>query len=98
MHRRPPWSREAATSRAIMAGARGGTMEHARFGRQRELDRISAFLDAVPAGPQAFVLGGEPGIGKSSLWLDALGEARARSYRALSSRPTEAEAKLSFAA
>jgi DNA-binding CsgD family transcriptional regulator len=73
-------------------------MEHARFGRQRELMRISAFLDAVPAGPQALTLGGDAGIGKSSLWLDALTQARSRSYRALSSRPTESEAKLSFAA
>src|SRR4029450_12197986 len=41
---------------------------------------------------------GEAGIGKSALWLDALEQARARSYRVLSSRATESEAKLSFAA
>jgi DNA-binding CsgD family transcriptional regulator len=73
-------------------------MERARFGRQAELARISSFLDAVPSGPWALILGGEAGIGKSALWLDALAQARARSYRALSSRPTESEAKLSFAA
>ena len=73
-------------------------MERARFGREAELARVSSFLDAVPNGPDALVLGGEAGIGKSAVWLDALGDARARSYRVLSSRPTESEAKLSFAA
>jgi DNA-binding CsgD family transcriptional regulator len=73
-------------------------MERARFGRGAELVRVSSFLDAVPAGPHALILSGEAGIGKSALWLDALAAARARSYRTLSSRPTESEAKLSFAA
>src|SRR5512132_1603297 len=73
-------------------------MERARFGRQAELARISSFLDAVPTGPEALILGGEAGIGKSALWLDTLAQARALSYRALSSRPTESEARLSFAA
>src|SRR5439155_16380788 len=73
-------------------------MERARFGRQAELARISSFLDALPTGPEALILGGDAGIGKSALWLDAQEQARSRSYRALSSRPTESEAKLSFAA
>jgi DNA-binding CsgD family transcriptional regulator len=73
-------------------------MDRARFGRQAELARISSFLDAVPTGPEALILGGEAGIGKSALWLDAVAQSRSRSYLALSSRPTESEAKLSFAA
>jgi DNA-binding CsgD family transcriptional regulator len=73
-------------------------MERALFGRQTELALVSELLDGVPTGPVAMVLGGEAGIGKSSLWLEALSRARARSYRVLSSRPTESEAKLSFAA
>jgi AAA ATPase domain len=73
-------------------------MDRARFGRQAELTRISSFLDSLPTGPEALILGGEAGIGKSALWLDAQEQARSRSYRALSSRPTESEAKLSFAA
>jgi hypothetical protein len=76
----------------------GVPMERARFGRQAELARTASFLDAVPTGPEALILGGDAGIGKSALWLDTIAEARARSYRALSSRPTESEAKLSFAA
>jgi len=73
-------------------------MKRARFGREVELARVSTFLDAVPNGPDALVLAGEAGIGKSAVWLDALDQARTRSYRVLSSRPTESEAKLSFAA
>ena len=73
-------------------------MERAPFGRQAELATISTMLDAVRTGPAALILGGEAGIGKSTLWLDALSTARARSYRVLSCRPTESEAKLSFAA
>jgi DNA-binding CsgD family transcriptional regulator len=73
-------------------------MEGAPFGRETELATISAVLDAVPSGPAALILGGEAGIGKSTLWLDALSKARARSYRVLSCRPSESEAKLSFAA
>ena len=41
-------------------------MERARFGREAELARVSSFLDAVPNGPDALVLGGEAGIGKSA--------------------------------
>jgi DNA-binding CsgD family transcriptional regulator len=73
-------------------------MERARFGRQADLAHVSSFLEAVPNGPDTLILGGEAGIGKSALWLDALERARALSYRVLSSRPTESEAKLSFAA
>jgi DNA-binding CsgD family transcriptional regulator len=73
-------------------------MERARFGRQAELARASSFLDGISDGPRALVLMGEAGIGKSALWLDAVAQATARPYRVLSSRPTESEARLSFAA
>src|SRR5206468_9956475 len=66
--------------------------------RQTELALVSKVLDAVPAGPVALILGGEPGTGKAALWLEALSQAEARSCRVLSCRPSEAEAKLSFAA
>jgi DNA-binding CsgD family transcriptional regulator len=75
-----------------------GAMERSLFGRQAELGLLTEFLDAVPSGPVALILGGEAGIGKSALWLEALAQARARSYRVLSCRPNESEAKLSFAA
>jgi DNA-binding CsgD family transcriptional regulator len=73
-------------------------MERALFGREAELALVSTMLDAVPSGPAALILGGDPGIGKSTLWLEALSQARGRSFRLLACRPNESEAKLSFAA
>src|SRR6266508_5910052 len=73
-------------------------MERGLFGRETELARVSKLLDGIPSGPVALILRGEAGIGKSTLWLEALSQAKARSYRVLSCRPNESEAKLSFAA
>jgi DNA-binding CsgD family transcriptional regulator len=50
----------------------------------------------VPLGPVALLLEGDAGIGKTTLWQDALSRALARSYRVLSSRPGAAEAQLAF--
>jgi hypothetical protein len=38
-------------------------------GREDELASIHAFFDQAEGGPAALVLEGEPGIGKSTLWL-----------------------------
>jgi DNA-binding CsgD family transcriptional regulator len=65
-------------------------------GRETELDAVERFLDAVPAGMSGLVLEGTPGSGKSTLWREAGRRAQARGYRVLSTRPAEAEAKLSF--
>lgn len=62
--------------------------------REGELAVIDAFLDRPLTGPGALVIEGEPGIGKSTLWLAGVEEARARSIRVLSSRPAEAERTL----
>jgi hypothetical protein len=66
------------------------------IGRIRELGAAERFLDAVPAGLSGLVLEGEAGIGKSMLWRETAWRAQARGYRVLSTRPAEAEAKLSF--
>jgi DNA-binding CsgD family transcriptional regulator len=73
-------------------------MEQGLFGRETELARVSKLLDGIPSGPVALILGGDAGIGKSTLWLESLSQAKARSYRVLSCRPNESEAKLSYAA
>jgi DNA-binding CsgD family transcriptional regulator len=67
------------------------------WGREVQLAALGEFLDRVPEGPSALVLEGEPGIGKTTLWSKALGEARRRSYRALAARPSQAEAVLPYA-
>lgn len=50
----------------------------------------------MPTGPNALVIEGEVGIGKTTVWLEALALAEARSYRVLRARPAEVEATLSY--
>lgn len=65
--------------------------------RDEELGAIVRLLDATEELSGAVVLPGEAGVGKTELWLAALEAAAARGYRVLSSRPSEAETRLSFA-
>ena len=67
-------------------------------GRRRELGVMAAFLDGLRSGPSGLLLEGEAGIGKTTVWRAGVADAAARSCLVLSSRPAEAEAKLSFAA
>jgi len=60
-------------------------------GRESELESLCAFLDRRVEAPVGLVLEGEPGIGKSTLWLAAVTTARERGFGVLSSRPAEAE-------
>jgi DNA-binding CsgD family transcriptional regulator len=67
------------------------------IGRQAELARIDAFLAGVPAGARALVIEGEPGMGKTTLWLAGVENAAERAWRVLSARPSDAEATFAFA-
>src|SRR5262245_6184294 len=60
-------------------------------GRDAELSSVHGFLDRAVDGPAAFVLEGELGIGKSTLWLAAVAGARQRDLTVLSARPAEAD-------
>jgi len=80
-------------------GLRGATivamaMTGEVLGREQELGLVYAALERPVEGPAAFVLEGEPGIGKSTLWLAAVTAARERGFLVLSSRPAEAERDL----
>jgi predicted ATPase len=66
-------------------------------GRERELAALAAFAERGSAGPAALLLEGEAGIGKSTLWLAGVEEARRRGRVVLQARPAEAEAQLAFA-
>lgn len=68
------------------------------LGREAELQAVQGFLGRMASGPVALLIEGEPGIGKTTLWLEALRAAESRSYRVLKARPAEAEASLSFSA
>ncbi len=65
-------------------------------GRDAELGSVDGFLDRAADGPTALVLEGEPGIGKSTLWLAAVAAARRRDLIVLSSRPAESERGLAY--
>jgi tetratricopeptide (TPR) repeat protein len=66
-------------------------------GREEELSSIRRFLAELAAGPAAFVISGEPGIGKTVLWEIACQQAHRGPGRVLSWRGVEAEAMFAFA-
>lgn len=68
------------------------------IGRAEAVEAIARFTQRVPDGPVGLVIEGEPGIGKTTAWLEAVRMAGERGYRVLRARPAEAEAELSFAA
>jgi DNA-binding CsgD family transcriptional regulator len=72
--------------------------EAAPLGRDRELADVERFLDRVPEGPHALALTGPAGIGKTTVWREAVRRAAARGWTVLTSRPAQSEARLAFAA
>jgi len=66
-------------------------------GRERELAALQAFVERTDA-PGAFVLEGEAGIGKTTLWREGVVLGDARGWRVLSCAPAQAESQLSFGA
>src|SRR6185437_3665870 len=55
-------------------------------GRDDELRKLDAFLELVAQGSAAFVVEGEPGIGKSTLWDAGVGRATESGLRVMSCR------------
>ena len=72
----------------------GPAMTGEIIGRDAELSVVQAYLDRPVEGLRALVIEGEPGIGKSTLWLAGVAAARERSFRVLASRPAQAERTL----
>src|SRR5438445_894480 len=67
-------------------------------GREAELEAVERFLNAVRERAAALVIEGEAGIGKTTVWQEAVTTARALGFPVLLARPAESEAKLSYAA
>ena len=65
-------------------------------GREFELARIGAFVEALPSGARALIIQGEPGIGKTTLWRHAVGRCREAGFRILQARPAEEEMPLAL--
>jgi DNA-binding CsgD family transcriptional regulator len=65
------------------------------LGREEELAAIARFIGDDRSGPRAFLLEGEAGIGKTTLWREGLRRAEGKGL-ALESRASEVETRLSF--
>ncbi|HEY7146220.1 MAG TPA: AAA family ATPase [Streptosporangiaceae bacterium] len=63
------------------------------LGRDGELSRIAGWLGADP-GPAVLIIEGEPGIGKTTLWAEAIRRAGAGGWQVLSCRPAPSDAGL----
>ena len=79
------------------SGARGGGARPV-IGREHELQEIERLLAGAREGFGALLLEGEAGIGKTTVFREALRRAEASCLKVLACRPGESEATLSFAA
>ena len=66
------------------------------LGREQERAAIETFVGRALLGTETLLVEGEAGIGKTSIWDEAIQSAEARGLRVLSCRAAETEAKLSF--
>ena len=91
---RPSTGPEAVAPPAVLPVAPRASRT-ALVGREAELAGVREFLSA--GEPTALVLVGGPGIGKTTLWEAGVDAAREHGLRVLAARPTDAEARHSFA-
>jgi DNA-binding CsgD family transcriptional regulator len=68
------------------------------LGRERELAAAAGLLTGLQRGPAALVFVGEAGIGKTTLWREAVDRTRSGPAVVLVASPAAAEASLAFAA
>ena len=66
-------------------------------GREGELAVVEAFLAEDDRGARTLAIVGEPGIGKTTVWREAVRRAGERAAVVLVAGPAESEARLSFA-
>jgi DNA-binding CsgD family transcriptional regulator len=66
--------------------------------RPTESPMINRFLSSATSEPSALLIEGEPGIGKTTLWLETLELARDSGFRVLSARAAAAESVLAYTA
>lgn len=68
------------------------------IGREHELGTLRAFLDASRRRASALLIRVEAGMGKTTLWTNAVETERAAGARILTCSPAPAERQLAFAA
>jgi DNA-binding CsgD family transcriptional regulator/tetratricopeptide (TPR) repeat protein len=68
------------------------------LGRDEELAQVARFIESVTEGPGALLFEGGAGIGKTTLWREAIDIARERGFTVLSTRPVESDTAFSYSA
>ena len=66
--------------------------------RRTEEQTLVDFLESATRQPCALIIAGDAGIGKTTLWLDAVGRAGEAGFRVLTSRAAAAESVLAYTA
>lgn len=66
------------------------------FGREAERTRIGELLAAAAGGPVGIAIEGSAGIGKTTVWRDAVEAAGLGGFRVLVAAPSEADSALPF--
>lgn len=82
---------------ADAAPAQSERVVDAVIGRPSELAALNTLIDRLEWGVAAVWLGGEAGIGKSTVWSEGVRRATERGIGLLLARPTETEASYTFA-
>ena len=80
-----------------MADDGGRQLVRSRVSRVAEWRAVTTFLESAATRPSVLVIGGEAGIGKTTLWLGALEQARDNGFHVLSARGGQAESGLTYA-
>jgi DNA-binding CsgD family transcriptional regulator len=65
-------------------------------GREEPLVELDRFVRAIAERPGGVVVGGEAGIGKSTLWQAVVDAARGLGYHVLTCQPAESESALAY--
>ena len=65
-------------------------------GRNAEQEAVERFVAGLAIGPRGLAIDGEAGMGKSTLWQEAVAAAEAGGTRVLTARPASGEVRLSF--
>ena len=76
----------------------GGVETSRMISRSAEFRAVADFLLSAERQPTGLVIEGEAGIGKTTLWLAAVDQARERGFRVFSARGGQAESVLAYAA
>ena len=67
------------------------------LGRSGELAAVDALFAGARGGVTVLALEGEPGIGKTTVWREAVRRANSAGFRVLSAQPTQTETAMSHA-